>query len=42
MKVFAVPSLPLTEIPQLATRTFRSLADVTRQDVVRVLGMGKA
>lgn len=38
MKVFAVPSLPVEEIPRLATRTFRSLAEVTREDVARALG----
>jgi HAD superfamily hydrolase (TIGR01509 family) len=38
MKVFAVPSLTSAEIPRLATRTFRSLLEVTREDVVRAWG----
>lgn len=38
MKVFSVPTVSPDEIACLATGTFHSLADVTRQDVARVLG----
>jgi HAD superfamily hydrolase (TIGR01509 family) len=38
MKAFAVPSLKTDEIPRLATGTFRSLSEVTREDVVHAWG----
>jgi HAD superfamily hydrolase (TIGR01509 family) len=37
MKVFAVPTLAADQIAQLATRTFRSLAEVTRADVEQAI-----
>ena len=39
MKVFAVPTVAPDEIARLATGTFRSLAEVTRQRVARTLGI---
>jgi HAD superfamily hydrolase (TIGR01509 family) len=41
MKVFAVPTLAADEIEQLATRTFRALADVAREDVASALGIAE-
>jgi len=37
MKVFAVPTLAADQIARLATRTFRSLAEVTRADVEQAI-----
>jgi HAD superfamily hydrolase (TIGR01509 family) len=39
MKVFAVPTVAPDEIARLASGTFRSLAEVTREDVLRAWGM---
>lgn len=39
MKVFSVPSVTPDQIARLATRTFPSLAQVTRQDVAMALGL---
>lgn len=39
MKVFAVPTVAPEEIARLATATFPSLTDVTRQDVALALGL---
>ncbi len=39
MKVFAVPSVSPDEIAKMATRTFRSLAQVDRADVAEAFGI---